>query len=257
MRVRSLMLAAAGIALVAPTVLPGAAPTPGPGPGPAEGEGNGNARAGHVPGTGHGPGARKTHGTRTVRAAELLNAVRDCAPVSGDRYRSDDGEPADIDICGGRDAVFWKADMDIDCDGRPGPHCNERTDPLFSAATAYQQSDGRELSAEQLPYVVLPAPSHRWDHHEHGIRRGTVAAVVHGDRVRYAVVGDIGPEDIIGEGSYALARDLGIRSDPRGGGAPSGVTYILFKNSAASPIESPGAAAAEGERLARAFVGRS
>ncbi|BCL32731.1 glycoside hydrolase family 75 protein [Streptomyces aurantiacus] len=236
MRVRSLMLAAAGIALIAPTAIPGAAPPPE---------------------AGHGSEARRIQGARTVRAAELLAAVRDCAPVSSDRFSSDDGEPADIDVCGKRNAVFWKADLDIDCDGRPGPHCNERTDPLFSDTTAYQQSDGRQLSAERLPYVVVPAPSHRWNHQEHDVRRGTVAAVIHRDRVRYAVVGDVGPDDIIGEASYALARDLGVRSDPRGGGAASGVTYILFKGSGASPIESRRAATAQGERLARRFVGRN
>ncbi len=243
MRVRSLMLAAAGVALIAPVALPGAAPPPAAGHGPSSGN--------------NGPEARQIQGARTVRAAELLAAVRDCAPVSSDRFSSDDGEPADIDVCGRRDAVFWKADLDIDCDGRPGRYCNERTDPLFSDTTAYQQSDGRQLSAERLPYVVVPAPSHRWNHQEHDVRRGTVAAVVHGDRVRYAVVGDVGPDDIIGEASYALARDLGVRSDPRGGGAASGVTYILFKGSGAFPIESRRAAAAQGERLARRFVGRS
>jgi len=230
-----MMLAAAGAALIAPTALPGAAPPPGAGP----------------------ESAGRDLGAGDVRAPELLAAVRDCAPVSRDRFSSDDGEPADIEVCGTRDAVFWKADLDIDCDGRPGRHCNERTDPLFSDTTAYQQSDGRQLSAELLPYVVVPGPSHRWSHDEHDVRRGTVAAVIHGDRVRYAVVGDIGPDDIIGEASYALARDLGIRPDPSGGGAASGVTYILFKGSGAAPIESRRAAADQGERLARRLIGRS
>jgi hypothetical protein len=92
-----------------------------------------------------------------VDAADLLARVRECAPVSRGRYRSDDGTAATIPVCGTREAVFWKADMDIDCDGRPGSHCNSRTDPLFSDSTAYQQSDGRYLSADSLPYVVVPA----------------------------------------------------------------------------------------------------
>ncbi|WP_151481963.1 glycoside hydrolase family 75 protein [Streptomyces albicerus] len=233
MRVQSLTLAAAGAALLAPTTLPAAAP-----PTQAMHEAM-QERAGNV------------------RAADLLAAVRDCAPVSRGRYRSDDGTPADIPVCGKRGAVYWKADMDIDCDGQPGRHCNEYTDALFSDTTAYQQSDGRQLSAERLPYVVVPAPSHIWDHREHGVRGGTVAAVIHRDRVQYAVVGDIGPHDIIGEASYATARALGIRPDPRGGGTPSGVTYILFKDSGAAPIESRRAAAAQGERLAREFVRRN
>ncbi|MFF2130941.1 hypothetical protein ACFVW1_37420, partial [Streptomyces olivochromogenes] len=135
MRVQSLTLAAASVALLAPVPFPAACPSP--------------------------PVAVREG---KVRAADLLAKVRDCVPVSKGRYRSDDGSRAEIPVCGTRGAVFWKADMDIDCDGRPGLLCNERTDPLFSGTTAYQQSDGRYLSAETLPYVVVPTPSGIWDH---------------------------------------------------------------------------------------------
>ncbi|KUO17826.1 glycoside hydrolase family 75 protein [Streptomyces dysideae] len=189
-----------------------------------------------------------------VRAAELLAKVRDCAPVSRGRYRSDAGTPARIPICGMRGAVHWKADMDIDCDGRPSRRCNRRTDPSFSAATAFQQSDGRPLDAGHLPYIVVPAPSRISNYRDHGVRGGSVAAVVYRDRVQYAVVGDVGPRDIIGEASYATAAALGIRPDPRGGGTPSGVTYIVFKDTPVKPIENHAAAVLAGERLARQFV---
>ncbi|WAL93864.1 glycoside hydrolase family 75 protein [Streptomyces sp. Je 1-369] len=190
----------------------------------------------------------------TVRAADLLAATRSCTPVSNDMYSTDDGALADVPVCATRGAVFWKADMDVDCDGRPGKTCNDRTDPLFQPTTAFQQSDGRELDAESLPYVVVPGASHRWDHTEHGITGGTVAAVVHRDKVQYAVVGDTGPTDLIGEASYATARGLGINPDPGIGGAGADVTYILFEGSKAEPIESHGAAVARGEELARQLV---
>ncbi|MEU0436284.1 glycoside hydrolase family 75 protein [Streptomyces sp. NPDC006290] len=190
----------------------------------------------------------------SVRAADLLAKLGACAAVSNGRYRSDDGTRAEIPVCGTRGAVFWKADMDIDCDGRPGLLCNSRTDPLFSESTAFQQSDGRYLSAETLPYIVVPAAGDIWDYRDHGIEPGSVAAVIYQDRVQYAVVGDTGPQDIIGEASYATAAALGIRPDPRGGGTPSGVTYIVFKNSRVSPIEDHAAAVAAGERLARKLL---
>jgi hypothetical protein len=190
----------------------------------------------------------------SVSAADLLVRVRDCTPVSHGRYRSDPGAPATIPVCGTGDAVFWTADMDIDCDGRPGDRCNSDTDPLFSPTTAFTQSDGRCPSAERLPYIVVPGPSDVWDYREHGVRGGTVAAVVHGDRVLYAVVGDVGPSRIIGEASYAAAEALGLNPDPRSGGAPSGVTYIVFKNSRAAPLESHASAVQVGDRLARQFV---
>ncbi|MER5474995.1 glycoside hydrolase family 75 protein [Streptomyces sp. NPDC002685] len=232
MRARSLTLAAAAAALVAPApALLSTAPTAG------------------RPGS---PLAVAREGT--VPAADLLAKVRGCAAVSNGRYRSDDGTHADIPVCGAPGAVFWKADMDIDCDGRAGSLCNGRTDPLFSDSTAFQQSDGRYLSAEALPYIVVPAPSGIWSYRDHGIGAGSVAAVIYRDRVQYAVVGDTGPQDIIGEASYATAAALGVRPDPRGGGTPSGVTYIVFRNSRVSPIEDHAAAVAAGERLARNLV---
>ncbi|MBK3626928.1 hypothetical protein JHN59_19170 [Streptomyces sp. MBT49] len=231
MRAQSLTLAAAGLALLAPTA-PLAAPHPSAG----------------------AAGAAAPRREGSVRAADLLARVRDCTEVSRGRYRADDGTPATIPVCGTDGAVFWKADMDIDCDGRPGVECNSRTDPLFSGATAYQQSDGRYLSAETLPYIVVPGVSDIWDHRDHGVHGGSVAAVVYRDRVQYAVVGDTGPTGIIGEASYATAKALGIRPDPRGGGTPSGVTYIVFKNSRATPIESHASAVEVGERLAKQFV---
>ncbi|MFF9489390.1 glycoside hydrolase family 75 protein [Streptomyces sp. NPDC014676] len=198
-----------------------------------------------------GPAARRT---APVSAADLLAKVRTCVPVSRGRYREDHGAKATVPVCGTRDTVFWKADMDIDCDGRPGPRCNARTDPYFSSSTAFAQSDGRPLSSEETPYVVVPAPSTVWNHRSHGVRGGSVMAVVYRDRVRYAVVGDTGPADVIGEASYAMAESLGIDPDPRSGGTPSGVTYIVFKNSRVTPIEDHRAAVTAGERLARRFV---
>ncbi|MET7702174.1 glycoside hydrolase family 75 protein [Streptomyces sp. NPDC005485] len=241
MRVQSLTLAAAGAALLAPTMHASAAGLTGPGSGPVP---VAVARPHHAPVAREG----------TVGAAELLAKVRGCIPVSKGRYRSDEGTRADIPVCGKRGAVFWKADMDIDCDGRAGVRCNRRTDPLFSSTTAYQQSDGRHLSAERLPYVVVPAASRIWNHRDHDVRGGAVAAVIYKDRVQYAVVGDTGPRDIIGEASYATAKALGIRPDPRGGGTSGGVTYLLFKGSEVSPIESHRAAVKQGDALARKFL---
>lgn len=228
MRVQSLTLAVAGAALLAPSMAAAAEPRV--------------------------PAAPTALREGDVRATDLLTRVRDCTRISHGRFRSDHGKRASVAVCGTRHAVFWKADLDIDCDGQPGPRCNRRTDPLFSAATAYRQSDGRALSAERLPYVVVPAGGPVWNPADDGVRGGSVAAVVYRGRVQYAVVGDIGPRGLIGEASYATAKALGIDPNPRHGGAPSGVTYIIFKNSQARPIESHAAAVAAGRRLARRFV---
>jgi hypothetical protein len=227
-RVQTLTLAVAGAALLAPSMLPGTAP---------------RVRAEPV-----------AWREGDVGAADLLAKVRACTPVSHGRFRSDHGKRASIAVCGTRRAVFWKADLDIDCDGQAGARCNRRTDPLFSRTTAYQQSDGRALNSERLPYIVVPAAGALWNPGDDDVRGGAVAAVVYRDRVRYAVVGDVGPRGIIGEASYATAKGLGINPDPRRGGTSSGVTYIVFKGSQVKPIEDHAAAVAVGQRLARRFV---
>ncbi|MGW6738716.1 glycoside hydrolase family 75 protein [Streptomyces sp. NPDC055013] len=192
-----------------------------------------------------------------VSAADLLAKVTSCSQISNGRYRTDQATAASIPVCGTKGAVFWTADMDIDCDGQRTDNCNETTDPWFLPDTAFHQSDGKPLRSDTLPYVVVPSPSVTWDYRAAGIKGGGVAAVVHDDQVLYAVVGDTGPQQIIGEASYAAAEALGIDPDPAAGGAASGVTYILFRNSQVSPIENHSAAATLGEKLAKEFVGGS
>ncbi|MGW0783222.1 glycoside hydrolase family 75 protein [Streptomyces sp. NPDC002913] len=227
MRTRMLALSAAsGAAVLAAAALPATADTP----------------EGGLPGEG------------TVTAAELLAEVKTCDRISKGLYRTDQGRPAKIPVCGTKGAVFWEADMDIDCDGRTTAVCNKKTDPSFLPSTAFQTSAGKPLDSSTLPYVVVPGPGPLWNYTTSGIRGGGVAAVIHGDEVQYAVVGDTGPTGIIGEASYATAKALGIDPDPKSGGTASGVTYILFRDSAVSPIEDHAAAVTEGEALARKFV---
>ncbi|HEY6737979.1 MAG TPA: peptidoglycan-binding protein [Actinopolymorphaceae bacterium] len=158
-------------------------------------------------------------------------------------------------MCGKSGAVFWKADMDIDCDGKRTTQCNKNTDPWFLPETACVESDGEYLDSAGLPFVVVPLPDSRWDHTTANIRCGTVVAVVYQDKVVYGVVGDKGPRGIIGEGSYELAERLGINPDPRVGGVGGRVVdYIFFPGTVASPLEDQAQARSKGEAAATAFV---
>lgn len=190
----------------------------------------------------------------SVGAADLLAKVTSCSQISNGKYRTDDETSASVPVCGKNGAVFWKADMDIDCDGRRTSLCNEDTDPWYQDDTAFHQSDGKPLRADSLPYVVVPSSSSLWNYGSAGIKGGGVVAVIYQNKVEYAVVGDTGPTRIIGEASYATAKALGIDPDPENGGTDSGVTYILFKNSQVSPIESHSAAVDLGDRLAQTFI---
>ncbi|MFE9857372.1 glycoside hydrolase family 75 protein [Streptomyces sp. NPDC005780] len=189
-----------------------------------------------------------------VGAAELLAKVSACKPISNGSYRTDEGASPTVPVCGMNGAVFWKADLDIDCDGEVTKACNADTDPSFQGDTAFHTSGDRPLDAAELPYVVVPSRSSLWDFSSAGIKGGSVAAIIHAGKVEYTVVGDTGPAGIIGEASYAAAEALGIDPDPKSGGTGSDVTYILFKDSAVAPIESHSAAVTAGEARARAFL---
>ncbi|WP_406090470.1 glycoside hydrolase family 75 protein [Streptomyces sp. NBC_01013] len=193
-------------------------------------------------------------GAGAIGAADLLAKVSSCKPISNGSYRTDEGASPSVPVCGLNGAVFWKADLDIDCDGQVTKACNVDTDPWFQGDTAFHTSGDRPLNAEELPYVVVPSRSSLWDFSSAGIKGGSVVAVVYAGKVEYAVVGDTGPAGIIGEASYATAEALGIDPDPKAGGTGSGVTYILFKDSVASPIESHSAAVTAGEALAGEFL---
>ncbi|MEU5028009.1 glycoside hydrolase family 75 protein [Streptomyces milbemycinicus] len=198
--------------------------------------------------------APKSANEGTVTAAQLLAKVQSCSQISNGKYRTDDETSATIPVCGANGAVFWKADMDIDCDGQVTSRCNGDTDPWFQDDTAFHQSDGKPLIADKLPYVVVPSTSSIWNYSQAGIKGSGVVAVIYNNKVEYAVVGDTGPTKIIGEASYATANALGIDPDPETGGADSGVTYILFKNSSVSPIENHDKAVSVGDGLAKQFI---
>ncbi|MBN0044465.1 glycoside hydrolase family 75 protein [Streptomyces actuosus] len=201
-----------------------------------------------------GCGTSASAGEGGVSAAALLARTRSCDRISRGTYRTDEEKPPSVAVCGAKGAVFWTADLDVDCDGLRTSRCNEHTDPWYQDDTAFHQSDGRPLQADRLPYIVVPGASAIWDYRGARLRGGEVVAVVHDGRVEYAVVGDLGPKEIIGEASYAAARALGIDPDPARGGTDKAVTYVVFTGSRATPIESHGAARAVGERLARQFV---
>lgn len=204
--------------------------------------------------SGAGSGSSSDVREGSVTAADLLAKVSSCSQISNGKYRTEDGASASVPVCGENGAVFWKADMGIDCDGQVTTACNAETDPWFQDDTAFHTSDDKPLDAEKVSYVVVPGGSAVWDYRSAGIKGGGVAAVIYGDKVQYAVVGDTGPGRVIGEASYATAKALGIDPDPETGGTGSGVTYILFKNSTVSPIENHDAAVTAGDALAREFL---
>jgi len=187
-------------------------------------------------------------------ASQLLAKVSSCTVVSNGKFATDDGESSTVNICKKGSAFVWKADMDIDCDGVRTSKCNENTDPWYQDQTSFETSTGNPFQADSTHYFVIPLPSSRFNYSSSGIRPGSVAAVIYNNKVVYAVFADEGPNNIIGEASYATAQALGIDPNPETGGVDSGVTYIVFPGSVPSPVESNSAIDSKGAAAATAFV---
>ena len=84
----------------------------------------------------------------------------------------------------------------------------------------------RYVDAAKIPYIVLPRNLAQ----QGGARLGDFAVVVNlaNGKSSYAIFADIGT---FGEGSVALADNLGIWSDARRGGRSGGVLFLVFPGS--------------------------
>jgi Fungal chitosanase of glycosyl hydrolase group 75 len=187
-------------------------------------------------------------------ALQLLQKLKTCQQVSKGLYATDTETKASIAVCDTKNAVWWNADMDIDCDGINTIECNPKTDTAYQPETSLETSSGQPFNAATMPYVVIPSISSRWNYQKSGIALGAVVAVIYKGAVEYGVFADTGPVEIIGEASYALAKRLGIDPDPTSGGVDSGVTYLVFKNSRVSPVESQAATVSLGQKLVKDFL---
>ncbi len=152
--------------------------------------------------------------------------------------------------------LYVDADMDIDADGSPN---YKKLDPKNGLpGTAYNFPGLSEpasfVDAEKIPYFVLPGDSAgntvaRKDffYVRMGIELGDLAAVISGGKVAFAMMADSGPNDLIGEGSIALSRDLDHEPlDAEGhanNGIDEGVLYIVFPGSKLGGLTPKNAAA--------------
>jgi hypothetical protein len=193
----------------------------------------------------------------------------------------------------GTTAFYYEAGMTIDADGAPNAYHPDNTglddltnaggpgnweglaknrygdpfvqgpdDPFpgyYVSATALVdhtrevRDPRRYVDASKIPYVVLPGGMAR----ELGARPGDFALVVNqrNGKYSYAIYGDVGPADRIGEGSVALAENLGIRSNARNGGARGGILYIVFPGSGEGRPRAIDEINAVGEKLFQGWGG--
>ena len=139
------------------------------------------------------------------------------------------GHVADVPICSRGDALFWKSELAVDCDGKQTETCNPKTDPQYQGETTGRDSSGDPLDATAVAYVEVPARNAVFDYSAAGLSIGSVAAVIYNGRLAYGVLGHEQAAGQIGAGSVALASRLNIDPDPKSGGLESEVvTYIAF-----------------------------
>jgi hypothetical protein len=195
----------------------------------------------------------------------------------------------------GDTAFFYEAGMTIDADGAPNAYHPDNTglDDLSNAGSPEnwyglaKDADGepfiqgpndpfpgyyvsetaladrtkptndptRYVDASKIPFVVLPGAMAR----QIGARPGDFAVVFNqrNGKSSYAIFGDVGPSDRIGEGSMALAENLGIRSDARNGGARRGILFLVFPGSGNGRPRTIEEINAESEKLLQAWGGTS
>lgn len=204
-------------------------------------------------------------------------------------FRHDGEPEQDIPIrrLPGTQAFFYVAGMTIDADGAPNAYHPDNTglDDLANAGSPgrweglAKDADGepfiqgpddpfpgyyvsataladrskpvndptRYVDASRIPFIVLPGGMAR----QLGARPGDFAAAFNQrtGKFSFAIFGDVGPYDRIGEGSMALAENLGIRSDARNGGARRGILYLVFPGSGNGRPRTIEEINAEGQKL--------
>jgi hypothetical protein len=150
-------------------------------------------------------------------------------------------------ICALKGAIYFTADMDIDCDGIMTTHCpgtGADKDCCWQNQTSFHGPNSgydtenpplKSLASENTPYVVIPG-----DVVYPGLDQrngGNIVAVIYNNQLEFAVFGDQGPNNIIGEASVRTANGLGIPPNPASGGVGAGVTYIAFVGTGSQPSD--------------------
>ena len=96
------------------------------------------------------------------------------------------------------------------------------------------------LLAATDPYVVLPGLFTDGMDPAFQPRVGDYCAVIHGNTLYPAIVGDVGPRDLVGEASTRLAKEINSETSATHRAESNlKVTYVFFPNSADKPFGPP------------------
>lgn len=132
------------------------------------------------------------------------------------------------DGSGQTSAMGFKGPSAICADGAPKAIAGDTYQPT----TSFQFTDGSQINADEVPYVVLPQTKNskgKWaspdrvpgnPFHDAGVKRGDYVKITNpaNGKSVYAIYGENGPSGQVGEISMAAARALGINDSPISGG---------------------------------------
>jgi hypothetical protein len=93
------------------------------------------------------------------------------------------------------------------------------------------------LIASTDPFIVLPGLFARA---KEGGKVGDYAVVIYGDQIYPAIVGDVGPDDKVGEASLRIAKEINVRATAYNRPVSDlKVTYLIFPGTAETPFGPP------------------
>jgi len=143
--------------------------------------------------------------------------------------------------CGpGRAAECGVPPFATDAGGAPTPFFVSTTS---LEDTAFAPTDSRRyLDARSVPHFVLPGGERGPFGTAHGIKLGDIALIAQGNRGVFAVFGDAGPADKLGEASPAVITRLAGAPDVTTrlpGAIPAGVTTLVLAGSRAELAQMP------------------
>ncbi len=159
----------------------------------------------------------KVEGSSTIDPHKIMDAaaLRAGHPV-GKLVKTEDG-------------LYMRAKFDVDADGHPDARKIDPRNGNPNTTLRYAEGNG-SVNADAVPYVVLPKGQFK----EHGVKVGDLAIVRNKENgaLTVAVFGDVGPRHKRGEGSMALARELGLNPSPTHGGTQSrNIEYLAIPGS--------------------------
>jgi len=181
-----------------------------------------------------------------VRQAFKARKCQHQLDTEKDGFQSSGGSP-NPHYCGSSSkdtkAVWWVANMDVDCDGTT--KCPGNPDGQSQTAATFR---GSFLDAAVVPYVVINQQS-SFNFEDFGLKLLSPVTVICNGKMFSAVIGDTNAVSQMGEGSIALAKACFPHDNITGNNAaPNQVLYIAHSGQAMDSL-SPSKISADASRL--------